>query len=361
MEAPETNSPESQTQAPAPELTPEQARITAFLQEGKLPEARTALLEMILAEEPQAGVYHPRMIQARMLLARIQAQLGEPVRAEEAIAPLQQIPESDPQHGAVFLNARVLIATLRRLQARFEEAFGLSGAVLDQLDAVATDPVNPDSFRAILQLVNIAREAGQYQQALDVCVKGIERFQGKVGEAHAHLVLAAGTVLLAAEQHDQAREHFEGILKQATEQIGEENELVARAHFHLAQLEHDLDEDAKALEHLESCVRILSKGADPEFVVDVEQLRLPLLLKDVPPVEALQALGGYRALVERVHGPRTPKVAEVLSSMGYQHRKQGDGVQAKACYEDALSIWRAWRVEEDTRIRTLGTLLAELG
>lgn len=361
MEAPEQNAPTPEVPATEPELTPAQQKVTALLNEGRLPEARTALLEMILAEEPQVGVFHGRMIQSRMLLARVQALLGEPDRAEEAIAPLQQIPETDPQHPSVFLNARVLISNLRRLQARFEEAFGLTGAVLDQIDVLAKDPVNPDSFRTILQMVQIAREGQQYQQALDLCAVGIERFHGKVGEAHAHLVLAAGSVLMAAEQYDQAREHFEVILKQAVEQMGEDNEIAARAHHYLAQLERELDDDAKALEHLEACVRILAKGADPEFVVEVEQIRLPILVQDMEPEQALQALGGFRELVTRVHGPRTPKVAEVLSSMGYQHRKQGNGVQAKATYEEALSIWRAWRPEEDARVKTLTGILAELG
>lgn len=361
METPQTSPESTDSTPPTEELTPAQARITALLQEGNLPEARTALLEMILAEEPGVGVFHGRMVQARMLLARIQALLGEPDRAEETIAPLQQIPETDPQRDAVFLNARVLVANLRRQQARFEEAFGLTGAILDQIDANAPDPVNPDSFRMILQLVQIAREGQQYQQALDLCGKGIERFQGKVGEAHAHLVLAAGAVLMAAEQHDQAREHFESILKQAVEQMGEDNEIAARAHHYLAQLERDLDNDAKALEHLEACVRILANGADPEFVVEVEQIRLPLLVQDMEPEQAIQALGGFRELVSRVHGPRSPKVAEVLSSLGYQHRKQGDGVQAKATYEEALSIWRSWRPAEDARIKTLTGILAEMG
>lgn len=359
MDAPE-NQPTQDAEAP-PELTPEQKRIASLLQEGKLSEARTALLEWILAAEPGLGVYHPHMVQSRILLGRVQGLLGEPGRAEEAIAPLQQIPDTDPQHAGVFLNARVLMSTLRRLQGRLEESFGLSGAVLDQLDAVAGDPVNPDSFRTILQMVNIAREAGQYQQALDLCAKGIERFQGKVGEAHAHLVLAAGAVLLAAEQMDQAREHFDSILTQATEQVGPESELVARAHHHLAQLELDLDEEAKALEHLEACVKALAKGADPEFVVEVEQIRLPILIRQMEPEAALQALGGFKELVARVHGPRTPKVAEVLSSIGFQRRRQGDLAGARASYQEALEIWSSWRAMDDARIKTLQGVISEIG
>jgi len=149
-------------------------------------------------------------------------------------------------------------------------------------------------------------------------------------------------------------------LNQATEQVGEENELVARAHQYLAQLERDQDNDVKALEHLESCVRIIAKGADPEFVVEVEQIRLPILIQEMDTEQALVALDGFRELVVRVHGPRSPKVAEVLSSLGYQHRKQGDGLKARSNYEQALSIWRSWRPEEDARIQTLNGILSEL-
>ncbi len=354
---------ESQTNPSAPvepELTPEQQRISQYLQEGRLDEARTALLEMILAEEPTLGLFHERMVQSRFLLARIQALLGEPRKAEEAIGPLQQVPEGDAQRAGIFLNARVLVSTLRRNQGLYEEAFGLSGAVLEQLDEVG-GPVNPDSFRTILQMVQIALEAGQHQQALDLCAKGIERFQEKVGEAHAHLVLLAGSVFLAAEQYDQAREHFEVILKQAVEQVGEENELVVRAHRYLGQLEADLDNEEKAKEHFEKCVAILSKGADPELIVEVETQRLPLMVQDLEAKEAINALGGFAELVARVHGPRSPKVAEVLASMGYQHRRAGEGVKAKEIYSAALGIWRSWRSAEDPKVKLLEGILAELG
>jgi tetratricopeptide (TPR) repeat protein len=354
-------SPQEPNTPPQPELTPAQQRIGALLQEGKLDEARIALLEMIVAEEPVVGRFHERMVQSRFLLARVLALLGEPGKAEEAIGPLQQVPEEDPQRGGIFLNARVLMANLRRNQARYEEAFGLSGAVLDQLDQSAGNPVNPDSFRTILQMVQIALEAGQHQQALDLCAKGIERFQDKVGEAHAHLVLMAGAVFLAAEQYDKAREHFETILKQAVEQVGEENELAVRAHRYLGQLEADLDNEGKAKEHFEKCVQVLSKGADPELIIEVEQHRMPLMLQAMEPSEALQAVSGYLELVARVHGPRSPKVAELLATLGYQHRQSGDLAKAKEIYEVALGIWRAWRPAEDPKIKLLEGILAEIG
>ena len=359
MEQPQD--PQNAAAAPEEELTPAQQRVSQLLQEGKLDEARVALLEMIVAEEPVIGAYHARMVQSRFLLARVLALLGEPERAEEAIASLQQVPEGDEQRAGIFLNARVLVANLRRNQGRYEEAFGLTGAVLDQLDEVAGDPVNPDSFRTILQMVHIALEAGQHQQALDLCAKGIERFQEKVGEAHAHLVLLAGSVFLAAEQYDQAREHFEIILKQATEQVGEENELVVRANRYLAQLEVDQDNEDKALEHLEKCVQILSKGADPELIIEVEQIRMPLMIQNLEAPEALNALGGYAELVARVHGPRSPKIAEVLGLMGYQHRRAGELDKAKQIYTGALGIWHSWRGAEDPKAKMLEGILAELG
>jgi|GEM_PF-2452541 len=345
----------------APELSAEQKRVTSLLQEGRLEEACVALLEMIRADEI-GNPFDPRAVQSRLLLARIQSLLGDPIHAEATLEPLQTIPESDPSYASVHLNARILVSLLRRQQGRYEEAFGLAGAVLDQLDATMPDPVNPDAFRTILQLVQIAREAGQYQQALDLCGKGIERFQGKVGEAHAHLMLAAGNILLSAEQYDQAREHFESILKQVGEQVGENHEIVLRARHGLAQLERELDHDKEALEQLEACVQAFQKGgADPELVIDVEQVRLPILLETMEPEQAIQSLIGFHGLVARVHGPGSIKAAEVLSSLGYQHRKQGDGVKAKAAYGKAISIWRSWRPEDDPRVKTLAGILEELG
>lgn len=358
MEQPQD--PQNPAAAPEEQLTPAQQHVSQLLQEGKLDEARVALLEMIVAEEPVLGRFHERMVQSRFLLARILALLGEAQKAEEAIGPLQQVPEDDAQRAGIFLNARVLVANLRRNQGLYEEAFGLTGAVLEQIDA-AGELVNPDSFRTLLQMIQIALEAGQHQQALDLCAKGIERFQEKVGEAHAHFVLLAGSVFLAAEQYDQAREHFEVILKQATEQVGEENELVVRAHRYLGQLEADLDNEDKAREHFEKCVQILSKGADPELIIEVETQRLPLMIEGLETQEALNALGGFAELVARVHGPRTPKVAEVLASMGYQHRRAGDVTKAKEIYSAALGIWRAWRPAEDPKVKLLEGVLAELG
>lgn len=357
METPEANNAAGQQ----PQLSPEQQNVTSLLQQGRLQEACVALLEMIHKAEDASGPYDAMVVQSRLLLARVQGLMGEPDHAEATLEPLHSIPEDNPARESVYLNARILVSLLRRQQGRFEEAFGLAGAVLDQLDATMPDPVNPDAFRTILQLVQIAREAGQYQQAIDLCGKGIERFQGKVGEAHAHMVLAAGQVLLAAEQYDQAREHFDTILKQVAEQVGEENELVVRAHHGLAQLEIELDNETAAMEHLDACVKVLQKGGDPELVVEIEQTRLPLMVAEMEPDMAIQALGGYLGLVARIHGPRSIKAAEVLSSLGYQHRKQGDGVQAKAAYGQALAIWRSWRPEDDARVQTLTGIVAELG
>lgn len=357
MDTPEPNN-EAEGQ---PQLSPEQQNVTSLLQQGRLPEACVALLDMVRNAETARGPYDGEAVQNRLLLARIQGLMGEPDHAEATLEAIREIPEDNPAHSAVHLNARILLSLLRRQQGRYEEAFGMAGAVLDQLDATLPDPVNPDAFRTILQLVQIAREAGQYQQALDVCGQGIERFQGKVGEAHAHLVLAAGQVLLAAEQYDQAREHFEAILNQVVEQAGEENELVVRARHGLAQLESELDNGPAALEHLEKCVAVLQKGADPELVIEVEQVRLPLLQEAMEPRDAIQALTGFLNLVSRVHGPRSVKAAEVLSSLGFQHRRQGDVSLAKAAYTQALSIWSSWRPEEDARVKTLTGIVAELG
>lgn len=358
METQANNAAEGQ---PESELTAEQKQVTTLMQQGRLEEACVALLDMIHADEAEKP-FHPRAVQSRLLLARLQGLLGEPDHAEATLEPLHAIPEDDPSHGLVNLNARILVSLLRRQQGRYEEAFGLAGAVLDQLDATMPDPVNPDAFRTILQLVQIAREAGQFQQALELCGKGIERFQGKVGEAHAHLVLAAGGVFLAAEQYDHARQHFASILEQLSEQAGEGHELVLRARFGIAQVEHELDDDKAALEQLETCVKTLQQGGvDPELVIEVEQLRLPIVVDSLEPALAVETLLGFHGLVARVHGPRSIKAAEVLCSLGYQHRRQGDGVKAKAAYEKALSIWRSWRPEEDPRVKTLAGIVAELG
>jgi tetratricopeptide (TPR) repeat protein len=357
MDAPEGNN----EAAGQPKLSPEQQNVTTLLQQGRIPEACVALLDMIRAAESARGQYDGEAVQSRLLLARLQGLMGEPAHAEATLDAIRDIPEDNPAHAAVHLNARILLSLLRRQQGRYEEAFGLAGAVLDQLDATMPDPVNPDAFRTILQLVQIAREAGQYQQALDLCSKGIERFQGKVGEAHAHLILAAGQVLLAAEHYEQARDHFVSILDQVMEQAGEENELVIRARHGLAQLECELDNRSGAMEQLDKCVAVLQKGADPELVIEVEQTRLPLLQDGMEPRDAIQALSGFLNLVARVHGPRSIKTAEVLSSLGYQHRRQGDMPLAKSAYEQALSIWRSWRPEDDARVKTLTGIVAELG
>lgn len=350
------NSPENQQ----PALSPAQQNVTNLLQQGRIPEACVALLEMIRGFESANGPYDPEAVQARLLLARLQGLMGEPVHAEATLEAIRDIPEENPAHAAVHLNARILLSLLRRQQGRYEEAFGLAGAVLDQLDASMPDPVNPDAFRTILQLVQIAREAGQYQQALDLCGKGIERFQGKVGEAHAHLVLAAGQVLLAAEQYDQARQHFESILFQVIDQVGEDNELVVRARLGLAQLECELENEKVAIENLDKCVATLQKGADPELVIEVEQTRLPLLRETMEPRDAIKALTGFLNLVARIHGPRSIKTAEVLSSLGYQHRRQGEADLAKSAYGQALSIWQSWRPEDDPKVKTLTGIVAEL-
>ncbi len=221
-------------------------------------------------------------------------------------------------------------------------------------------PVNPDSFRALLQLVQIAREGQQLQLALDLCAKGIERFQGKVGEAHAHLVLQAGAVFLAAEQYDPAREHFQAILDQVKSQGGETHELVARAHHFLAQLEQELDAPEKALEHLESCLGVLAAGGDPEFVVEAQHQHVQWQLDKMAPQAARESLEALRELSSRVHGPRSPRTAEILGTLGYHHRAQGEGAAARACYEEALSIWKAWRAPEDPKVKVLESILADL-
>lgn len=346
---------------PQPELTERQRKITEQLNQGDLLGAREGLEEMIVAESPVDGPYHPRLVSARLLLARLNALMGEPAKSEAVLAPLQAIPEDDPTRASVFLNAQILVSAICRSQGRLEEAFSLSGAALDQLDKLAGDPVNPDSFRALVHMIEIAREGQQLQQALDLCVKGIERFQDKVGEAHAHMILLAGSVFLAAEEYDKAREHFEGIMAQLQAQDGMEHELAARAHFFLAQLERDQDNDEKALEHLEACLQILSKGGDPELVVESQQQVLQLRLSEMPAAEGENALAGLLELAARVHGPRSTKAAEVLGSMGYEHRRQGDTLKARGCYETALGIWRSWRHPEDAKIAFLEKTLVELG
>lgn len=345
---------------PQPELTARQKLVSELLNQGRLVDARSEIASMIADEEPQIGPFHERMVSSRLLLARLHALLGEPDAVEAVLLPLQAMPDDHPGRVGVFLNAQVLVATVCRFRGRLEEAFALTGATLESLDALSGDPVNPDSFRAMVHLIEIARDASQYQQALDLCGKGIERFQGKVGEAHAHLVLLAGSIFLAAEQYDQAREHFETILQQVLEQAGEGHELVVRARQFLAQLEADQDCEAKAIEHLEACLRVLSQGGDPELIVEIQQRHLLLKLGQMPPEEGLKALDELRVLAERIHGPRSTKVAEIWSSLGYQHRSQGRGVDARKCYESALGIWRSWRESEDPKVTTLEGTLAQL-
>jgi hypothetical protein len=45
-----------------------------------------------------------------------------------------------------------------RFRGRLEDAFALTGATLESLDAISGDPVNPDSFRALVHLIEIARD-----------------------------------------------------------------------------------------------------------------------------------------------------------------------------------------------------------
>lgn len=349
---------QSENTAPTPDLTPRQKEISALLESGQLVQGRDALLTMI--EEETANPFHPNVVAARLLLSKVHALLGEPKLAESTLVALQAIPEDDPQRTPVLINAQGLVSLLCRNQARFEEAFGLVNGMLQFFDDAAGDPVNPDSFRAILQLVQIAREGQQFQTALDLCAKGIERFQGKVGEAHAHLVLQAGAIFMAAEQYDSAREHFDAILNQVMEQGGEKHELAARAHHFLAQLEQEMDAPEKAIDHMEKCLQILSEGGDPEFVVEVQHQLIQWQLEAMDAQVALDALSSLKEMASRVHGPRSPRTAEVVSSLGYHHRKQGEGIQARACYQEALSIWKAWRAPEDPKVTVLESILADL-
>jgi tetratricopeptide (TPR) repeat protein len=347
-----------ETAAPAPELTPRQKEISALLESGRLEEGRDALVAMI--EDEAANPHQPNVVGARILLSKVHALLGEPKKAEAALVPLQAIPEEDPQRTMVLINAQGLVSLLCRNQGRMEEAFGLVSGMLQFFDQAVGDPVNPDSFRAILQMVQIAREGQQFQTALDLCAKGIERFQGKVGEAHAHLVLQAGAVFMAAEQYDSAREHFEAILNQVMEQGGEKHELAARAHHFLAQLEQEMDNPAKAVDHMEKCLQILSEGGDPEFVVEVQHQLIQWQQDEMDAQVALDALNALKVLATRVHGPRAPRTAEVVSSLGYHHRKQGEGIKARECYQEALSIWQSWRAPEDPKVTVLQSILSDL-
>jgi len=348
--------PESAPQSP--ELTPRQKEISALLEAGQLVEGRDALRALI--EEEATTPFHPNVVGARLLLSKVHALLGEPKLAESTLVALQAIPEDDPQRTPVLINAQGLVSLLCRNQARFEEAFGLVNGMLQFFDNAAGDPVNPDSFRAILQMVQIAREGQQFQTALDLCAQGIERFQGKVGEAHAHLVLQAGAIFMASEQYDAAREHFEAILNQVMTQGGEKHELAARANHFLAELEQELDHPEKAIDHMEKCLRILSEGGDPEFVVEVQHQLLQWQLDALDAQVALDALTSLKQMATRVHGPRSPRTAEIVSSLGYHHRKQGQGIEARACYQEALSIWKAWRAPEDPKVAVLESILADL-
>ncbi|MBK8801139.1 MAG: tetratricopeptide repeat protein [Fibrobacteres bacterium] len=346
---------------PQIELTARQKAVSELLNQGRIADARTELVSMLADEEPQIGPFHERIVSGRLLLARLHALMGEPDAAEQILSPLQAMPDDHPGRLGVFLNAQILVATICRFRGRLEDAFALTGATLESLDSISGDPVNPDSFRALIHLIEIARDGQQYQQALDLCGKGIERFQGKVGEAHAHLVLLAGSVFLAAEQYDQAREHFEAILQQVLEQGGEAHELAIRARQFLAQLESDLDQDALAIEHLESCLKVLANGGDPELIVEIQQRHLQLRLAEMPAAEGLKSLEELRELAEKIHGPRSTKVAEIWSSLGYQHRQQGQGVDARRCYESALGIWRSWREPDDVKVTTIQETLAQMG
>ncbi len=349
-------SPSDPTPSPV-ELTPRQKEISAFLEAGQLGEGRDALVALI--EEEVANPFHPNVIGARLLLSKVHVLLGEPQKAEAILVPLQAIPENDPQRTPILINAQGLVSLIFRNQGRNEEAFALVNGMLQFFDQAVGDPVNPDSFRAILQMVQIAREGQQFQTALDLCAKGIERFQGKVGEAHAHLVLQAGAVLMAAEQYDSAREHFEAILTQVVEQGGDKHELVARAHHLMAQLEQELDAKEKAMGHMEKCLQILSEGGDPEFVVEVQHQWIQWQLDTMEARAAFDSLTALKELSTRVHGPRSPRTAEIVASLGYHHKKQGEGVQARQCYTEALSIWQAWRAPQDPKVTVLESILSQ--
>jgi tetratricopeptide (TPR) repeat protein len=351
---------DQETPKTEPVLTERQQRITKLLEEGNLAEAHNDLVAMIVEEEPVDGMYHERLVSARLLLGRVTLLMGEPQRAEQVLAPLQGMPEDDPTRPGVHLNARNLVATICRYQGRMEEAFGLLGANLDLLDQLQ-DPVNPDSFRCIMQMVDVARDAQQYQQAMELCGKGIERFQGKVGEAHAHLILQAGSIFLAGEQYVEARQHIESVLEQVREQTQETNELVIRGEHLLAQLEREQDDEEKARELWERCLQGLSKGGDPETIVDVQQQHLLLVIEKMSDDEALQALTNLCNLIAQVFGPRSPRLAEGLSLLGFHFRKQGKLADAKAAYGDALNILRSWRAAEDPKITILESTLAEIG
>lgn len=341
-----------------PELQERSRKAQELLDAGNLPEAAQELTALLAGHEEVVGPHHPACLSTRLLLARVLALVGEPDLSEQFLLPLRDLPEDHPAREGVLVEARGIVAQLRRLQGRHEEAFQIAASLLAQFDA--KDPVTPESFRAMVLMAELAREADQYQQALDVCAAGIERFQGKVGEAHAHLLLLAGSVLQSADDLPRAREHFEAILSQASEQLGGQNELSARAHHLLGLLERDEDRPELAVEQLEKCLASLPEQADPELRLETEFQLALLRAADQEPNRAAESLRACRTAVERIHGPRSPRTAEVLAAEGFQLRRGGDLAAARERYEAARSILASWRAPEDAKLQVLEKTLAEL-
>jgi tetratricopeptide (TPR) repeat protein len=253
-----------------------------------------------------------------------------------------------------------LLTQVLNYQKRYHEAFQIKNLQIETLNA---DPQAPPEqmFFCIRQLIEIARDAEQFEPAMSICKQAVTRYQGKHIESHAFLVLLAGTIAQAMEEYDKAFAHYAEVRTVLERDQANDHILSGFTQFYLGTLERDRDQDKLALQHFERTAEILQglgEGADQELFAH-NQFQLALLRTEGR--EPQQVIGNLLACLEthaKVFGPRVPLTAKIHSSLGY-HYNHGlaDKESAQKHYQMARDIYTQWLGADSVEVAGLNSLL----
>lgn len=272
-----------------------------------------------------------------------------------------------PEYGKIHprtLQIGHLLTQVLVYEKKYHEAFQVKAKQLEYLDADEKAPAD-QAFFCIRQMVEIARDAEQYQPAMALCQQAVTRYQGKQIEWHAFLVLLAGTVAQAADELDKAFSHYDEVTTLLKRDNVEGHILSAFAQYDMGTLERDRDNPKKALDHFmraEEILRGLGKSADVELRTH-NQYQMALLRAEArEPQGIIQELHSCLQNHTQVFGPKVPHTAKVHASLGYHfHHGMNDKTKAKEHYTQARDIYIQWLGKESAEAKGIDGLLEILG
>ena len=310
--------------------------------DGQIYEARDVLERAVQIAERYRQDQPIRVAQVRAPYAKILLVAGDPGAAADILRDLLETRRALAGDGDA--ETAELLLWLGRAHASrndHDTARMLFDEALEIRGALGTDQTW-QRLTLLIELAAVERAQGRLVEAENLYREVLPRLVDALDADHPNVAKCRSDladVLLALGQHDAAAEEQRSALRQQRRRLGPGNPAVATSLVRLARIrsaqgEH---EDAVRLYHEAADIQRETADTRPELARTFMLLAQSYGALDLPE-RAADCLDESRALLEEIHGPAHPDVAETLLKLAEALEQSGDRDGAQAARGRARSI-----------------------